>query len=275
MACKFVRINSGHCIMIEFFTPVLPEPLGLDLAKLDGGGQWPAQFYGETHDGRDVYCRYRYGWLTVHVAAKHGDNAAAEMPVLKVCLGPDLHGGLSLAQLCAYAGLSINGEKPPLPDLVFQVESDLYDLSGAISFLDIRTHLSADVIRTFLDALLRGLPEAAIIGVGHGSDYEINELTIIRNASALTGYGSYFVAGAKNVGKAVSAWRPRQPVGAAFADVFFARLSHSQLGSRNLPGTFSLSTAFRTDDRDRRATCERVAAIFRETVQGEAKATDV
>jgi hypothetical protein len=252
--------------MIEFFTPVLPEPLGLDLAKLDGGGLWPAQFYGETHDGRDVYCRYRYGWLSVHVGAARGDNAAAEMPILKARLGPDLHGGLSLAQLCTYAGISINGEKPPLPDLVFEVESDLYDLSGAITFLDIRTHLSTDVIRAFLDALLRGLPEAAIIGVGHGSDYEINELTIIRNASALTGYGSYFVAGAKNAGKAVGAWRPRQPVGAVFADVFFARLGHAPLGSGNLPGTFSLSTAFRTDDTDRRATCERVAGIFRETV---------
>ena len=43
--------------MNGFHTPELPEPLDLDLAELHGGGSCPAQFYGETHEGLEVYVR--------------------------------------------------------------------------------------------------------------------------------------------------------------------------------------------------------------------------
>ena len=93
--------------MIGFHTPELPEPLGLDLYKLQGGGSCPSQFYGETHDGLDVYVRYRGGTLRVHVGNKPGDDALDDgLCILETHIGTQYDGTMSLTP---------NGPEPPDP----------------------------------------------------------------------------------------------------------------------------------------------------------------
>src|SRR5450755_2998986 len=105
----------------RYFTPPRVEPLNLDLARLEGGGYAPAQFEGETHDGRDVYIRYRGGGFSVAVANLKG--AADETRILDVQIGPPLHGGISIGQLCRYFGITINQELPPLPTPAEMIEN--------------------------------------------------------------------------------------------------------------------------------------------------------
>lgn len=103
--------------MIGFFTPKLPDPLNLDLAALDGGGSSPSQFYGETHEGRDVYVRYRGGWLMVYVARWYGDDPLRDGDcVLEANIGPPYDGSISLAQFCRLFGVTINGAAPDETD---------------------------------------------------------------------------------------------------------------------------------------------------------------
>src|SRR6478736_5784447 len=65
------------------------KPLQLDLATLEGGGSCPAEFFGETTDGQEVYVRYRNGWLSVQ---------RGEETLLKASIGPGLHGEMLLEQ---------------------------------------------------------------------------------------------------------------------------------------------------------------------------------
>lgn len=103
--------------MIGFHTPELPAPLGLDLAKLRGGGSCPSQFYGETHDGLDVYVRYRGGTLRVHVGYEPGDNALRNGNcILEADIGPPFDGSMSLTQFCKNFGVTVNGSTPDETD---------------------------------------------------------------------------------------------------------------------------------------------------------------
>lgn len=103
--------------MIGFHTPELPAPLGLDLPKLRGGGSCPSQFYGETHDGLDVYVRYRGGSLRVHVGYEPGDDALRDGNcILDADIGPPFDGSMSLTQFCANFGVTVNGIIPEETD---------------------------------------------------------------------------------------------------------------------------------------------------------------
>jgi len=103
--------------MIGFHTPKLPAPLDLDLAKLRGGGSFPSQFYGETHDGLDVYVRYRSGVLRVHVGNEPGDDALRDGNcILEADIGPPFDGSMSLTQFCTNFGVKINGSIPDETD---------------------------------------------------------------------------------------------------------------------------------------------------------------
>ncbi|TCS48220.1 hypothetical protein EDD52_1574 [Primorskyibacter sedentarius] len=103
--------------MISFHTPELPEPLGLDLAKLRGGGSCPSQFYGETHEGLDVYVRYRGGTLRVHVANEPGDDALRDGDcILEADIGPPFDGSMSLTQFCTNFGVTVDGIVPDETD---------------------------------------------------------------------------------------------------------------------------------------------------------------
>lgn len=103
--------------MIGFHTPKLPTPLGLDLPKLQGGGSCPSQFYGETHDGLDVYVRYRGGTLRVYVGNEVGDDALRDGNcILEADIGPPFDGSMSLTQFCTNFGVTINGTIPDEAD---------------------------------------------------------------------------------------------------------------------------------------------------------------
>lgn len=99
--------------MISFHTPELPDPLNLDLARLRGGGSCPSQFYGETHDGLDIYVRYRSGRLRVHIGTEPGDDAYHDGNcILEADIGHPLDGSISLTQFCKHFGVTINGTIP-------------------------------------------------------------------------------------------------------------------------------------------------------------------
>ena len=60
----------------------------------------PSQWEGETDDGRSVYIRYRYGRLTMSVAAG-GINAAVDAePCVVVSHGDGLDGYLTTDVMC-------------------------------------------------------------------------------------------------------------------------------------------------------------------------------
>jgi hypothetical protein len=148
----------------RFFTPPTIEPLDLDLKELRGGGYAPAQFEGHTPDGRHVYCRYRGGGLSVTVAKKAGEHSLGDGTcILDVRLGPPLHGGLTLGQLCHYAGITINGERPPLPTSEEMRKEGAKNLSGASTFFDVWVNSTHQTQRDFLQRLLRDFPECTIV----------------------------------------------------------------------------------------------------------------
>jgi len=94
-----------------FYTrPNLPQ-LGIDLVDVHGGGSCPSQFYGRTADGRQIYIRYRDGWLDVWA----GDESDPE-ELLSASIGPAFNGDMLLEQACDLTGISIRGEKPSLSE---------------------------------------------------------------------------------------------------------------------------------------------------------------
>lgn len=147
----------------RYFTPPKIGKLNLDLASLAGGGYAPAQFYGETHDGRHLYCRYRDGWLTITELRGSDDDLMDGRELLSVNLGPPLHGGLTVGQLCQYVGITINGVMPPLPTPEEMAREGAKDLSGQTSFFDVTVKSTHKTQRSFLEALMRGWGQITII----------------------------------------------------------------------------------------------------------------
>lgn len=155
----------------RYFTPPKLEKLDLDLASLAGGGYAPAQFDGVTHDGRHLYCRYRGGWLTITELRGPDDDLMDGREILSVNLGPPLHGGLTIGQLCQYAGITINGMTPPLPSPEEMAREGARDLSGRMSFFDVTVHSTHETQRSFLDAISRKWGNVTIIQPVSGENY--------------------------------------------------------------------------------------------------------
>ena len=98
--------------------------LGIDVVKIDGGGSCPAQFEGETADGRHVYIRYRGGRFSVDCGEGWGINAS---------IGPYLHGSMLLEQACDLAGITVRGERLTLSEEKFREAAEqewILDWSG-------------------------------------------------------------------------------------------------------------------------------------------------
>jgi hypothetical protein len=147
----------------NFFTPPRLEPLHLDVVSLSGGGVSPAQFYGQTSDGRNIYCRYRGGWLSVHLSLEPGGDAYVEgTTLLEANIGPGLHGGLSVGQLCRYAGITVAGQLPPMPNESEIAEDRLLDLGGDMTFLDLMVQSTEDTALQLYDSIVNQIPD--IIG---------------------------------------------------------------------------------------------------------------
>lgn len=145
----------------RYFTPPKPVPLNLDLARLEGGGHAPSQFYGETHDGRDVYIRYRWGHFSVTLQNEPG--VEGETRVLDVEIGPPADGAISIEQVCNYFGITINGVCPPLPASGEMPSEGGRDLSGLTTFYDVWLESSLDTQRRFLAAALAAFPVATLM----------------------------------------------------------------------------------------------------------------
>ncbi|WP_420862727.1 hypothetical protein [Algirhabdus cladophorae] len=127
--------------MMGFYTPQVPEPLGLDLAKLAAGGSCPTQFYGETHDGCDVYVRYRGGRLAVHVATTIGQDALDGRCVLQVDIGGVYDGTISLTQFCRHFGVTVNGAIPGETD---PKADRLTDFTGQTTYWEVHLDQTMD-----------------------------------------------------------------------------------------------------------------------------------
>jgi hypothetical protein len=144
----------------NFFTPPRLEPLHLDVVSLGGGGVSPTQFYGQTSDGRNVYCRYRGGWLSVHVSLEPGGDALGKgATLLEAGIGPGVHGSLSLCQLCRYAGITIAGQSPPMPSESEIAENGFRDLSGDTTFLDLWIESTEATALQLYDDIVNRIPD--------------------------------------------------------------------------------------------------------------------
>ncbi len=148
----------------RFFTPPRLTSLDLDLASLTGGGWAPAQYSGETPDGRDVFCRYRGGRLSVTVANEPGADVLRNGTcLLEERIGPPLHGGLSLGQLCHYAGITIKGARPAMPRGAELRRQGYEDLSGATTFYDFRVDSTLETARFSLARVMREIAELSVV----------------------------------------------------------------------------------------------------------------
>jgi len=145
----------------RFLTPPKLSPLGLDVASIDGGGWAPAQFEGETHDGRQVYCRYRGGWLSIWIANAPGLDALSEGTcLLEERIGPPYHGGLSLEQLCRYAGITINGTMLELNSEDEMQKEGWKDLSGNSTHYKFVQYSTRETARRLFDELSIRVPSS-------------------------------------------------------------------------------------------------------------------
>lgn len=148
----------------RFFTPPRISKLNLDLAELSGGGHGPAEFEGKTHDGREVYCRYRGGWLSVTIANFVGGDCLYDgTEILGVQLGPPVDGGMTLGHLCRYAGITIKGVLPPPPTAEEIICYSAKDLSGHQSYFNVWLDSTHSTQRAFLGKMLREFDHCRIV----------------------------------------------------------------------------------------------------------------
>ena len=145
----------------RYFTPPKVEPLNLDFARLEGGGYAPAQFWGETQDGKEVYIRYRGGNFSVTLSNEPG--VADGTRLLDVGFGPPLHGGMSIEQICNYFGITIDGACPPLPTPGETLPEGCRDLSGLTTFYDAWLPSGLDTQKRFLTAALAAFSRATLM----------------------------------------------------------------------------------------------------------------
>lgn len=155
----------------RFHTPPLVDPLNLDLKTLEGGGYAPSQFWGETHDGRKIYCRYRGGRLTIDLADRPGAELDDDgVRLLTVGIGPELAGSMPLFQLCQIAGLTINGVQPPAPVGTELLKSGADDLSGRTTFFALRHDSTPRTARRLLSFVEEIFGSLQCIGEPTGFD---------------------------------------------------------------------------------------------------------
>ncbi len=168
----------------NFFTPPRLRPLNLDVVSLGGGGVSPAQFDGRTSDGRNIYCRYRGGWLSVHLSQEPGGEAYGGTTLLEANIGPGLHGALSLGQLCRYAGITIAGRSPPMPSQSVIAKNGLLDLSGDTTFLDLGIESTEATALKLYDDIVNLIPDV----IGAQQDGPQRQYSLCRTSADAIGW---------------------------------------------------------------------------------------
>ena len=133
----------------RFHTPQPVPKLGLDLVSLTGGGPLPAEFNGETTDGRALYARYRGGRLAIWLADRPGaDPVHGGCELVRVDLGPPWRGTLSCGQLMRLADLRVPG---PVPSPSFAHEE--FDLDGSQSFYFDAVLATSETVEAWIEAV--------------------------------------------------------------------------------------------------------------------------
>lgn len=164
---------------MSFHTPKRPDPLKLDLAALAGGGSCPAQFEGQTHEGQDVYVRYRGGGLTVDIAKKKGMSVFDDARrVLDADIGPPYDGSMSLAQFCEIFGVTVNGSLPEESDPTASTNTDL---TGETTYWN--HALIAVTIQTSREILQKchaSLPGALLVQPIFNEEYQLERLVSVQ-----------------------------------------------------------------------------------------------
>ena len=141
----------------RFFTPPEVPRVNLHVTSLVGGGACPAQYWGETPDGRKVYIRYRGGYLSIHVGGEDEAEAAAGEKVLDLRLGPPLDGHLSLEQFIRLTGLEVDEIKAGA------MSERERDLSGATTFWNaLSLNATKSGAEAFLLRLWRTFPDSTM-----------------------------------------------------------------------------------------------------------------
>lgn len=147
----------------RFFTPPNVPKLDLRVTSLRGGGACPSQYWGQTPDGREVYIRYRNGYLTIDVAEQQGEEAPCNGGVLDVHIGPPLDGELSAKQLIALTGLKV--DVLDKGQVSAETESER-DISGATTFWSaIGISATKAGAEQFLSVLWREFPDCLLFEI--------------------------------------------------------------------------------------------------------------
>ena len=110
-------------------------PLDLDLKSLSGGGRSPSQYYGETHDGLKVYCRYRYGTMEVRLSSVLENDYYKMESLMYSDVGSQYDGFISITQFCEVAGITVNGKIPEGNHTSEELAVE-HDLKGTTTFYE-------------------------------------------------------------------------------------------------------------------------------------------
>ena len=278
-------------LTVGFHTPKLPKALGLDLAELTGGGSFPSQFYGQTHDGRDVYARYRGGTLRVHVGKQLGDDALrCGDCILEEEIGPPFDGAMSLSQFCDNFGVTVNGSVPAETD----PEAHRYkDLTGQTTFWDAHvSRVTVETSRKFVGRAWSCFPNALLVKAVTDSQFSLERLQLTTPStidtlcvwmvdgpsltSEIKTHPTEYIlpkSGQLQISISYSAWK--YPVPKYTGQVKIAEQALNKVlyvaGERDTPDKHALCTdslsfhaAFPTEDRGSRASLERLSELLRQ-----------
>ncbi len=225
-----------------FHTPDPPAPLGLDLAELSGGGSCPSQFYGLTHDGKDVYVRYRGGWLTMEVAKESGGEAYGGDMRLEVGIGPYLDGYITCTRFCEQFGVTVNGAVPAERDKAADWQTDF---SGRTTYWDVNyTNLSLADSHRAVALACEAFPDALLCEPILGDMFLCEGLTRV-SPETITHSDAWLIVGAESVQDVdTSPGRYVLPKAGQLQMV----IRYSRWKFPNTPGGMSMSMPFPTGD---------------------------
>ena len=249
---------------IGFHTPELPAPLGIDLAKLRGGGACPSQFFGETHEGLSVYVRYRNGWIGVYIGNEPGvETFGGGRCILESGIGPPLDGAMSLTQFCTNFGVTVNGRIPDETD----TDAHRYkDLTGRTTYWGANLNeVTIETARNILASACSSLPNALLVKALTDDEFKSKRLELtsprqvdvfnvwlIDGPSSLaeieSGPGDYVLpkTGQLTIAIHYSPWRYPGPRYEKHADRAERELGRPVIvaGDRKMPKEFELTTDF-------------------------------
>lgn len=101
----------------------------------------PAQWEGETEDGREVYVRYRYGQLKAYVGDPDLKDPYWEMgeKIINRQIGDDLDGLMDTPEMLRRTGLEYDGDISDMDEI--EVIEDYQDQQDLIDFLEEKNRL--------------------------------------------------------------------------------------------------------------------------------------